>query len=103
MNFACNKFKAENPDTRRFFGCLDEGSTSDEARWWRDLKKNTVTRPIFERAKASGEAMDYSAKPIYLPHIKAMIEAYAKEGSSRAADRKLAIDTGWKVTGRSGT
>ncbi|KAK3277777.1 hypothetical protein CYMTET_14239 [Cymbomonas tetramitiformis] len=94
MNSACNKFKPENPDTHRFFGCLDEGSTSDEARWWRNLKKHTVTRPIFERSKASGEKMDFSANPIYLPHIKAMNEAYAKEGSGRAAERKFALSTG---------
>eukprot|EP00854_Cymbomonas_tetramitiformis_P003683 gene3683-4618_t len=54
-------------------------------------------------SKASGEAMDYSAKPIYLPHIKAMNEAYAKEGSGRAAKRKFALTTGWAIAGRSST
>ena len=36
-----------------FWSCLDSGSLSEEAQWFKGLKKN-VLRETFERAKTSG-------------------------------------------------
>ena len=67
-----------------FFSCLDTGSLSDDAQWFKGLKKN-VLRETFERAKASGEPLDGSATPIYLEDVEALNRAFCLKGSSEAA------------------
>ena len=67
-----------------FFSCLDTGSLSDDAQWFKGLKKN-VLRETFERAKASGEPLDGSATPIYLEDVEALNRAFCLKRSSEAA------------------
>ena len=67
-----------------FWSCLDSGSLSEEAQWFKGLKKN-ILRETFERTKTSGEPIDGSATPIYLEDICAVNRGLSLQGSSEAA------------------
>ena len=68
---------------REFFSCLDKNSLSNDAIWFRGIKKN-ILRETFERVKVTGEPIDGSEVPIYLEDIVAINRAYCLEGSSAA-------------------
>ena len=80
----CEDICKQRGARQSFWSCLDTGSLSDDAQWFKGLKKN-VNRELFERAKVSGESIDGSAVPLYLEDLEALNRAYCKQGSSEAA------------------
>ena len=60
INLASNKFKAVgSAETRLFFLCLDEKSTSEQAKWLSGLKMN-MHREAFGRVVEAGGPIDKS-------------------------------------------
>lgn len=62
--------------------------------------KKEIQRVCFLRSMANGEELDHSETPIYHHTIQMMIRALSREGSSEAADRKLALESLWLSGGR---
>ena len=60
LNQAANKFRANGtPDSKQFFTCLDQKSSSLDAIWLRGLRAN-MKREVFDRASRTGAEMDKS-------------------------------------------
>lgn len=53
------------PETREFILCLDPTSSCASASWWRKVRDGSI-KVCFQRAMASGEDMDKSAKEVHV-------------------------------------
>mmetsp|Transcript_19309 Transcript_19309/g.62074 ORF Transcript_19309/g.62074 Transcript_19309/m.62074 type:complete len:323 (-) Transcript_19309:416-1384(-) len=90
LQAACDRFRATASDaTKLFFVCLD-GGTSEQARWLYGLR-NSIAREFLQRDMDTGTSKDCSATPIYYQHVLDVVDAYAREGSPEAANRKCGI------------
>lgn len=84
---------------QRFFNCFN-GDNSVQALWLRGIKAK-MNRIIVHRKMEAGEAQqDGAATCIYLDHVREMSAALARANTKEAADRKLAIKTLWRSSGR---
>jgi hypothetical protein len=60
INLAAAKFKAAgSADTKLFFTCLDNDSTTEAARWYKGTRKK-IKRILFERLRDSGDPIGNS-------------------------------------------
>jgi hypothetical protein len=102
INLAYAKFHASgSAKSKLFFTCLNIKAGTQDAKWMAGIKKE-ITRVCFQRSMAAGDELDNSETPLYHHSIQLMIRALSREGSSEAADRKLALQTHWLSGGRSG-
>jgi hypothetical protein len=95
LNRAKTKF-CSSPEAILFFTCLSCTSGTPSADWLAQLK-NSIERDCYQR----GDNKDgQSAEPIYREHIESMSEAFVKEGSNEAMERKWAIVCAYLAGGR---
>ena len=81
-----------------FFECMTSTNSAYSV-WYRGIKTK-MTREIFQRNMLEGVSQDNSANPLYMVHVKALCEAFAKADTLEAAYRKFGIKTCWRCAGR---
>lgn len=72
--------------TTLFFTCLDPGSSTDPATWYRKLK-DMIVRWGFQHSLHTGEDLDKSDTPLYPEDVRLISRALALHGTAEAAER----------------
>ena len=83
-----------------FRQCLSKDD-SDERTWYLGIKLQ-MKRFVFQRDLHLPGSMDTQEPEIFLHHIQALCEVYAKVNTKDSAMRKLALKTCWRAGGRAG-
>ena len=84
---------------RQFFTCVDQYSSSDDAKWLSGLVHN-MRRKSWERSLANGDPIDQSVTPLDEQVFVEVCAALLEEGSPESMHRRLALVAAWMNAGR---